>query len=32
MREDSIRREAAVLDRARFERVSQALRATYGWH
>lgn len=32
MREDSIRREGAVLDRARFDRVSQVLRARYGWH
>ncbi|HET8660819.1 MAG TPA: type II toxin-antitoxin system PemK/MazF family toxin [Micromonosporaceae bacterium] len=31
MREDSIRREGAVLDQARFDRVSQALRAGYGW-
>jgi hypothetical protein len=31
MREDSIRREGAVLDRARFDRVCQALRAGYGW-
>jgi len=31
MREDSIRREGAVLDRNRFDRVSQALRAGYGW-
>ncbi|ROT32185.1 type II toxin-antitoxin system PemK/MazF family toxin [Micromonospora sp. HM5-17] len=31
MREDSIRREGAILDRERFERVSQALRAGYGW-
>jgi PemK-like, MazF-like toxin of type II toxin-antitoxin system len=31
MREDGIRREGAVLDRARFERVSQVLRARYGW-
>lgn len=31
MREDSIRREGAVLDRARFDRVSQALRGGYGW-
>jgi hypothetical protein len=31
MREDSIRREGAVLDRARFDRVSQVLRARYGW-
>ena len=31
MREDSIRREGAVLDRARFERVAEVLRARYGW-
>lgn len=31
MREDSIRREGAILDRARFERVSRVLRANYGW-
>ncbi|GGM23961.1 hypothetical protein GCM10012279_47870 [Micromonospora yangpuensis] len=31
MREDGIRREGAVLDRARFDRVGQALRAGYGW-
>ena len=31
MREDSIRREGAMLDRARFDRISQALRAGYGW-
>jgi hypothetical protein len=31
MREDSIRREGAILDRARFDRVATALRATYGW-
>jgi PemK-like, MazF-like toxin of type II toxin-antitoxin system len=31
MREDSIRREGAILDRARFDRVSQALRSRYGW-
>jgi hypothetical protein len=31
MREDGIRREGAVLDRARFDRVCQALRAGYGW-
>jgi hypothetical protein len=31
MREDSIRREGAVLDQARFDRVCQALRAGYGW-
>jgi PemK-like, MazF-like toxin of type II toxin-antitoxin system len=31
MREDSIRREGAVLDRTRFDRVSQALRRGYGW-
>ena len=29
--EDSIRREGAVLDQQRFERVSQALRARGGW-
>jgi hypothetical protein len=29
--EDGIRREGAVLDRARFERVSQALRDRGGW-
>jgi hypothetical protein len=29
--EDGIRREGAVLDRARFDRVSQVLRARYGW-
>lgn len=32
MREDGIRREGAVLDRTRFDRVSQVLRARYGWH
>jgi hypothetical protein len=32
MREDSIRREGAILDRERFERVARALRAGYGWH
>ncbi|MFD6753068.1 type II toxin-antitoxin system PemK/MazF family toxin [Micromonospora gifhornensis] len=32
MREDGIRREGAVLDRPRFDRVSAALRAGYGWH
>ncbi|SCL34593.1 PemK-like, MazF-like toxin of type II toxin-antitoxin system [Micromonospora nigra] len=32
MREDSIRREGAVLDRGRFDRVARALRAGYGWH
>jgi len=31
MREDAIRREGAVLDRARFDRVCQVLRASYGW-
>ncbi|HEY0697821.1 MAG TPA: type II toxin-antitoxin system PemK/MazF family toxin [Micromonospora sp.] len=31
MREDSIRREGAILDRSRFDRVAQALRAGYGW-
>ncbi|MEN3614408.1 type II toxin-antitoxin system PemK/MazF family toxin [Plantactinospora sp. ZYX-F-223] len=31
MREDSIRREGAVLDRARFDLVGRALRAKYGW-
>jgi len=31
MREDGIRREGAVLDRARFDRIGQALRGGYGW-
>ncbi|MFY1689972.1 type II toxin-antitoxin system PemK/MazF family toxin [Plantactinospora sp. WMMB782] len=31
MREDSIRREGAVLDRVRFDRVGRALRTGYGW-
>jgi PemK-like, MazF-like toxin of type II toxin-antitoxin system len=31
MREDSIRREGAALDPARFDRIGQALRAGYGW-
>ncbi|MER7169670.1 type II toxin-antitoxin system PemK/MazF family toxin [Micromonospora sp. NPDC000207] len=31
MREDGIRREGAVLDRSRFDRVAAALRAGYGW-
>jgi hypothetical protein len=31
MREDSIRREGAVLDRPRFDRVGEVLRARYGW-
>ena len=31
MREDHIRREGAVLDPDRFERVCQALRVGYGW-
>ncbi len=29
--EDGIRREGAVLDRARFDRVAAALRADHGW-
>jgi hypothetical protein len=29
--EDGIRREGAVLDRARFERIAAALRREYGW-
>lgn len=29
--EDGIRREGAVLDPARFERVAEALRTRYGW-
>jgi hypothetical protein len=33
MAEDSIRREGAVLDRARFDVVARALRAGgYGWN
>lgn len=31
MREDAIRREGAVLDRGRFDRVSEVLRGRYGW-
>jgi hypothetical protein len=31
MPEDGIRREGAVLDRTRFDRVGAALRADYGW-
>lgn len=31
MREDSIRREGAILDRERFERICRVLRASYGW-
>jgi hypothetical protein len=31
MPEDDIRREGAVLDRARFDRVAGRLRAEYGW-
>ena len=31
MREDGIRREGAVLDRARFDEVARRLRANYGW-
>lgn len=30
--EDDIRREGAVLDRARFDRVARLLRSGYGWH
>jgi PemK-like, MazF-like toxin of type II toxin-antitoxin system len=30
--EDGIRREGAVLDPARFDRVAARLRAAYGWH
>jgi hypothetical protein len=29
--EDGIRREGAILDRARFDRVADALRERYGW-
>jgi PemK-like, MazF-like toxin of type II toxin-antitoxin system len=29
--EDAVRREGAVLDRARFDRVAHALRSDYGW-
>jgi hypothetical protein len=29
--EDGIRREGAVLDRARFDRVADVLQAQYGW-
>jgi hypothetical protein len=29
---DGIRREGAILDRSRFDRVAAALRADYGWH
>lgn len=32
MAEDGIRREGAVLDRARFDRIAAALRREYGWH
>lgn len=31
MEHDGIRREGAILDRARFDRVAAALRAGYGW-
>jgi PemK-like, MazF-like toxin of type II toxin-antitoxin system len=31
MPEDGVRREGAVLDRARFDRVAAALRGGYGW-
>jgi PemK-like, MazF-like toxin of type II toxin-antitoxin system len=30
--EDGIRREGAVLDQVRFDRVAARLRAEYGWH
>jgi PemK-like, MazF-like toxin of type II toxin-antitoxin system len=30
--EDGIRREGAILDRVRFDRVAAQLRAEYGWH
>jgi PemK-like, MazF-like toxin of type II toxin-antitoxin system len=30
--EDGIRREGAVLDRTRFDRVAARLRTEYGWH
>jgi hypothetical protein len=30
--QDGIRREGAVLDRARFEAVAKTLRKNYGWH
>ena len=30
--EDGIRREGAVLDRTRFDRVAARLRTDYGWH
>jgi len=30
--EKKVRREGAVLDRARFERVADSLRRNYGWH
>ena len=30
--EDGIRREGAILDRVRFDRVAAELRAGYGWH
>ncbi|HEY1488108.1 MAG TPA: type II toxin-antitoxin system PemK/MazF family toxin, partial [Micromonosporaceae bacterium] len=30
--EDGIRREGAVLDRARFDAVAGILRTAYGWH
>ena len=32
MAEDGIRREGAVLDRARFDRIATVLRTRYGWH
>jgi hypothetical protein len=31
LREDGIRREGAILDRARFESVARQLRRNYGW-
>jgi PemK-like, MazF-like toxin of type II toxin-antitoxin system len=31
LREDSIRREGAILDRPRFEAVARTLRRNYGW-
>jgi hypothetical protein len=31
LRDDEIRREGAMLDRARYDRVAATLRASYGW-
>lgn len=31
MREESIRREGAILDRERFDRIARVLRANYNW-